>query len=110
VKKQAADDGVRVTDDQIKRIAEANLAGNAARSAEGKQAKAPKKTGDDRFDHLTQQVQDRIAAMRIEAEVTGLTYEAQEKRRMALDLEQEALKIAREEARKKGDQDWQNAK
>lgn len=29
---------------------------------------------------------------------------------MALELEQEALKIAREEARKKGDQDWQNAK
>lgn len=110
VRKDSLEKDVQLTDDQIKRIAEANLAGNAARSAEGKQAKAPKKTGDDRFDHLTQQVQDRIAAMRIEAEVTGLTYQAQEKRRMALDLEQEALNLAREEARKKGDQDWQNAK
>lgn len=110
VKKQSLDDGVSLTDSQIKRIAEANLAGNAARSSEGKKTSAPKKTADDRFDNMTQQIQDRIAAMRIEAEVTGLVYQEQEKRRMALELEQEALKIVREEARKKGDQDWQNAK
>lgn len=110
VKKQAADDGIRVTDDQIKRIAEANLAGNTRRSGEGKKTPEPKKTADDRFDNLTQSIYDRIAAMKIEADTTGLVYQEQEKRRMALDLEQEALAFVREEARKKGDQDWQNAK
>lgn len=75
-----------------------------------KKTAAPKKTADDRFDNLLQGIRDRTEAMRIEAEVTGLVYQEQEKRRMALELEQEALKIVREEARKKGDQDWQNAK
>lgn len=74
-----------------------------------KKTKAPKKTADDRFDNLTQDIYDRIEAMRIEAQVSGLAYQEQEKRRMALDLEQEALKIVREEARKKGEKDWQNA-
>lgn len=74
-----------------------------------KKTAAPKKTADDRFDNLTQDIYDRIEAMRIEAQVSGLAYQEQEKRRMALDLEQEALKIVREEARKKGEKDWQNA-
>lgn len=74
-----------------------------------KKSKAPKKTADDRFDNLLQNIRDRTEAMRIEAQVSGLAYQEQEKRRMALDLEQEALKIVREEARKKGEKDWQNA-
>jgi tape measure domain-containing protein len=110
VRNAALREGVTLTEQQIEAIAKANVAGDKSRSGEGKKTSAPKKTADDRFDNLTQQIQDRIAAMRIEAEVTGLVYQEQEKRRMALELEQEALKIVREEARKKGDQDWQNAK
>lgn len=63
VKKQAADDGIRVTDDQIKRIAEANLAGNAARSAEGKK---PKKERDDEYERLTKRINESVAAMQAE--------------------------------------------
>lgn len=110
VREQSLKDGEMLTDAQIKQIAKINLAGNKTRSEEGKKTAAPKKTGDDRFENLTQSIYDRIAAMKIEADTTGLVYQEQEKRRMALELEQEALKIAREEARKKGDQDWQNAK
>lgn len=111
VRNAALREGITLTEQQIEAIAKANIAGDQARNKEGKRStRAPKKTGEDRFDNLTQQIQDRIAAMRIEAEVTGLVFQEQEKRRMALELEQEALKIVREEARKKGDQDWQNAK
>lgn len=39
----------------------------------------------------------------------GLSYEAQTKRHISLQLEQTALKQVREEARKKGEVDWQNA-
>lgn len=63
VKKQAADDGIRVTDDQIRRIAEANLAGNAARSAEGKK---PKKERDDEYQRLTKSILERTEALKAE--------------------------------------------
>src|SRR5690606_26087749 len=63
VKKQAADDGIRVTDDQIKRIAEANLAGNASRSVEGKK---PKKEREDEYERLTKQIKERTAAIQAE--------------------------------------------
>ncbi len=66
VKKQAADDGIRVTDDQIKRIAEANLAGNAARSSEGKK---PKRERDDDYERLTKRIREATDAMRAENEV-----------------------------------------
>jgi hypothetical protein len=85
------------------------VAGNAARTAEGKKTPEPKKTGDDRFDSLTQSINDRIVAMRLEQQTLGATFKEQQKRAVALDLEQEALRQVREEARKKGDQDWQNA-
>lgn len=39
----------------------------------------------------------------------GLSFEAQQKRRTAFELEQKALRDVREEARRKGEQDWQNA-
>lgn len=74
-----------------------------------KKAKAPPKTVDDRFSENMQAVRDRIAALQEEQAALGLSYREQERRKMALDLEHEALKQVREEARKKGRQDWQNA-
>jgi len=47
-------------------------------------------------------VRDRTAALIEEQKILGLTYQEQEKRRMALDLEQTALADLREEARRKG--------
>ncbi|MER9170911.1 hypothetical protein NKI12_26870 [Mesorhizobium australicum] len=79
-----------------------------------KKVKTPKshaapKTAADQFDNDIQSIQDRTAALKEELNTLGLTYEAQTKRKTALQLEQTALKQVREEARKKGDQDWQNA-
>lgn len=115
VRNDAMKDGTKLTEEAIDRIAEANIAADAARSAEGKkpkkekQAKTPK-TEDDYFFQITQQVKDRTAALAEEAKITGLTFLEQEKRRTALELEQDVLSRLREEARKKGDKDWESVK
>jgi hypothetical protein len=70
---------------------------------------APKITADDQFSNDLQAIKDRTAALNEEMAALGLSYEEQTKRKTALDLEQQALKQVREEARKKGDADWQNA-
>lgn len=74
-----------------------------------KQPKAPRKTADDRFDNSVQSIYDRVEALRLEREMLGATYYEQVKREEILKLEQEALKQAREEARRKNDADWQSA-
>ncbi|MGN6146875.1 MAG: tape measure protein [Mesorhizobium sp.] len=68
-----------------------------------------RKTADDRFAESLQSIRDRTAALKAEQETLGATFFEQQKRSVALDLEQEALRQVREEARRKGDQDWQNA-
>lgn len=113
VRNDALKEGITLTEKQIETIAKANVAGDAARSAEGKKPKkekAPAKTEDDYFFQITQQVKDRTAALAEEAKITGLTFVEQEKRRTALELEQDVLSRLREEARKKGDKDWENIK
>ncbi|MBZ9922146.1 hypothetical protein LB579_31165, partial [Mesorhizobium sp. BR1-1-7] len=71
--------------------------------------RAQPKTADDRFAEDLQSIRDRTAALNEEYNALGLSFEAQTQRKTALDLEQEALKQVREEARKKGEADWQNA-
>lgn len=73
-----------------------------------KKGRGAPKTADDRFDNDIQGIRDRIAAMQEEQTALGATYYEQQRRKTALDLEQQALKQVREEARKKGEQDWQN--
>ena len=72
-------------------------------------SRASKRTADDRFFEDIESIKQRTIALAEERAQLGLSYEAQQKRRTAFELEQKALKDAREEARKKGDQDWQNA-
>lgn len=74
-----------------------------------KAVKAPKRTADDRFFEDIEAIKQRTIALAEERAQLGLSYEAQQKRRVAFDLEQKALKDVREAARQKGDQDWQNA-
>ncbi|QND51533.1 tape measure protein [Phyllobacterium sp. 628] len=71
---------------------------------------AVKKTADDRITADIQQVKDRTEALRLEAEMVGKSHQAQEARKMALDLEQSALADLREEARKKGVTDLDSIK
>lgn len=74
-----------------------------------KKAGAVKKTGDDRFDNALQELQDRTQALIAEREALNLNYASQLARTERLKIEQDALKAVREEARKKGETDWQNA-
>jgi tape measure domain-containing protein len=83
---------------------------DAAGEGKGKGAKAVKATADSRFNDDLQAVRDRTAALIEEQKVIGESYQAQERRRMALDLEQSALADLREEARKKGQTDFDNIK
>ncbi|MEJ5079803.1 tape measure protein [Ochrobactrum sp. MYb379] len=113
VRNDALKDGTKLTEQQIETISRANIAANERWSTEGKKPKAekaPKKTEDDYFFQITQQVKDRTAALAEEAKITGLTYIEQEKRRTAMELEQDVLARLREEARKKGDKDWESVK
>lgn len=80
-----------------------------AKAARANRFHAPAKTADDRFFEDIQAIQDRTTALAQEQAALGLSFEAQQKRKVAFDLETTALKQVREEARKKGDVDWQNA-
>lgn len=70
--------------------------------------KAVKATADSRFDQDIQGVRDRTAALLQEQQAIGLSSVEQEKRRMALELEQQALADLREEARRKGETDLES--
>lgn len=62
-------------------------------------------TADDKIGEDIQAIRDRTAALQQEASMIGLSFEEQQKRKVALDLEQTALKQLREEALKKGETD-----
>ncbi|QPC90307.1 phage tail tape measure protein [Mesorhizobium sp. INR15] len=81
----------------------------AAKASRGHKSKAPAQTAMDQFAGDLQSIKDRTAALNEEMNTLGLSNEAQTKRKISLQLEQTALKQVREEARKKGDVDWQNA-
>lgn len=105
VRKEAAASGVTLTDRQVKDLAQTRIAGDAARSQEGKAPKAIKASADSRFDQDLQYVRDRTAALLAEQQMIGQSVAAQESRRLAIELEQQALADLREEARRKGETD-----
>ncbi|MCF1474608.1 phage tail tape measure protein [Agrobacterium vitis] len=111
IKADLQKNGGYLPDDQIRKLAQSNVAADNQRSSSSdKKTKVPRATADDRFDMDIQSIRDRTAALVEEQAAVGQSYREQEKRRMALDLEQQALQDVREEARRKGDTDWQNAK
>lgn len=84
--------------------------GGGAGAAPSGKTKTPKKTADDKFREDIQAIRDRTAALVQEQAVVSLSYQEQEKRRLAIDLEQRALADLREEARKKGQTDLDNVR
>lgn len=82
---------------------------NKPKTVHTPRARGVPKTADDRFFEDIQAIRDRTAALAQEQGMLSLSFEEQTKRKTALDLEATALKQVREEARKKGDADWQNA-
>nr|WP_313014704.1 tape measure protein [Brucella intermedia] len=111
VRKRLQAEGVTTPDEaMVKRIADAELAGEKARSKEGKKPKDVKKSTDQKIDSDIQAVKDRTEALRLEAEMVGKSTAEQEKRRIAMDLEQAALAKLKDEAIKKGQTDLSNIK
>ncbi len=94
-----------LTDAEVKSAARDEIAAERRRSNEGR--KAPR-TADSRFEQDIQDVRDRTAALVEEQRIIGLSTAQQESRRIALDLEQQALKQVREEARRNGDEKWRD--
>lgn len=95
--------------DQVdKNLSKDNGFGKGSGTTPTDKTKAPKKTAADKFREDIQAVKDRTAALLAEQSAVGLSYETQEKRRLALDLEQRALADLREEARKKGQTDLES--
>ncbi len=68
VRNDALKEGITLTEKQIETIAKANIAGDAARSAEGKKPKKEKKTPEDKFDTTVKDANDRTAALVAETE------------------------------------------
>ncbi|MBD9651994.1 tape measure protein [Ensifer sp. ENS09] len=112
IRKDLKDKGGFLADAQIKALAEANVAADQARSKSSGsgRTKGVKQTSESRFDADIQAVKDRTAALVEEQRIVGLSFQDQERRRMALDLEQTALADLREEARRKGQTDLENIK
>ncbi|KSV72947.1 hypothetical protein N182_28905 [Sinorhizobium sp. GL2] len=110
IRKDLKDKGGFLADAQIKALAEANVAADRARGKSGSGSKSVKQTADSRFDQDIQAVRDRTAALVEEQRIVGMSFQDQERRRMALDLEQTALADLREEARRKGQTDLENIK
>ncbi|MCJ9672913.1 MULTISPECIES: tape measure protein [unclassified Neorhizobium] len=109
IRKDLLEKGGVLTEAQIKALAASNVAADEGRSKSGRSgSKAVKQTADSRFDADIQAVRDRTAALIEEQQIVSLGYREQEKRRMALDLEQAALADLREEARRKGQTDLEN--
>lgn len=95
-------------DEVDKNLSKDNGFGGGSGATPSDKTKVPKKTASDKFREDIQAVKDRTAALIQEQSTVNLGYQAQEKRRLALDLEQQALADLREEARKKGQKDLEN--
>ena len=113
VRNDAMKEGTKLTEEAIDRIAKANVAAQSRWTEEGKKPKKEKavqKSTDQKIDSDIQAIKDRTAALQAETQMVGLSYQEQEKRRIALDLEQAALAKLRDEAIKKGQTDLSNIK
>ncbi len=93
----------------VKPISLADYPVEGDKKAKGGRKGSTRATADDRFSEDLQSIRDRTAALKVEQETLNATFFDQQRRSVALDLEREALKQVRDEARRKGDQDWQNA-
>lgn len=94
-----------LSDDRIRQQARENIAAADRRSAEGRPVR---RDAASRFDQDIQSVRDRTAALVEEQRTIGMSTAARESSRMAMDLEQQALKNLREEARRKGETDLES--
>lgn len=93
-------------------LAQSQIAAEDRRSEENRSGRggrtSTRATADDRFTRDMQDQRDRIAMMQLEMQIVGQSTQVQDQRRMALELEQKALRDAREEARRKGETDLSN--
>lgn len=110
VRKKANEAGANFTEGQLRALAQAEIDAEKRRSNEGGGGGSTRqrRTTDDAFNREIQQIKDRTAALVLEQEVIGKGVAEQERRRMELELEQQALRRLQDAARQNGDANWRN--
>jgi len=95
---------------QLAELAQAEINAEKRRSNEGGGGGSTRqrRTTDDAFNREIQQIKDRTAALVLEQEIVGKGVAEQERRRMELELEQQALRRLQDAARQNGDTNWRN--
>lgn len=95
---------------QLAGLAQAEIDAEKRRSNEGGGGGSTRqrRTTDDAFNREIQQIKDRTAALVLEQEIIGKGVAEQERRRMELELEQQALRRLQDAARQNGDTNWRN--
>ncbi len=107
IRKKATDAGGSVTLEDARRQAREQIAAEDRRTAEDKSGSTrQRRTVDDAFARDIQAIRDRTAALLLETQTVGKSYEEQERRRMALELEQQTLRRIQDTARQNGDANW----
>lgn len=107
IRKKATEKGGYIPLDEAKKLAQDTITAEAARTEKkGGGPTRQKRTTDDSFNRELQQIKDRTAALALEADVVGRTVSEQESRKMALELEQQALRKLQDTARQNGDINW----
>lgn len=94
-----------LTSGELEKAARDEIAAEKKRAGEGQRLSrdAASRNAQD-----LQAIRDRTAALAEEMQLVGLDTNEQEKRRIALELQQQALKRLREEARQKGEKDLES--
>ncbi|KAF0128500.1 MAG: tail component of prophage protein [Xanthobacteraceae bacterium] len=111
IRKKATETGVTLRESEIRSMAQAEIDADKRRSEEGGSGGGrtrQRRTTDDSFNREVQAIRDRTAALALEADMVGRSYQEQERRRMALDLEQQTLRRLQDTARSNGDAGWRN--
>ena len=109
IRKQVEASGGVINEQTATRLAREALAADERRKKENESGSTrQRRTTDDAFNREIQQVRDRTAALVLEQEVIGKGVAEQERRRMELELEQQALRRLQDAARQNGDTNWRN--
>lgn len=110
IQDQVAKEGGTINNETARRLAQQQITAEDRRSEEDKTARrtGQRRTVDDSFNRDVQAIRDRTAMLLLETQVVGKSVEEQERRKMALELETQALNRIRDTARQNGDANWRN--
>lgn len=110
IRKEVEASGGVINEQTARRLAQDALSAEERRKKESQSGSSTRqrRTTDDAFNREIQQIKDRTAALVLEQEIVGRGVAEQERRRMELELEQQALRRLQDAARQNGDTNWRN--